>query len=245
MLRPLRIGLATLRGALGADELDVERASISLNEMRYIHSRGTPSLFSQRPTTRREALAHLASWREPNRPLEGAPTDVPYRASSGMWVLGYATDARLTDEACVDLIWGGTEHPRPASGLTTPRVQEFYLDAHHAPALSRLLACAQLFATARAALVEVLGTAGHYAPPRVPILGGMRAAMARLIVGVDIHGHLADPVPDPPGSFPRELAMFRGGPAPPPETGRGAAPPAADPAPLRSGPLRRSGRRGQ
>jgi len=216
--------------------------AISLRAMEYIHSTGTPSFFERRPWTRREALAHLASWREPNLPpYQGAVVVPQFIANTGRWALGFVTEARLTDAACVDLIWGGTEHSRPGAGLAWD-LRYLHLDAHHPAALSRLMSCAQLYDTARAAVVEAVGPEGYFAPPRVPLLGGMRAAMARLIVGVDHRGHFVDEEPALPGAFPRELALFRVAPAPPPAAG--AAPPAGDPAPLRSGPPRRSSRHG-
>jgi hypothetical protein len=119
----------------------------------FILSTGTPSFFTLHPTTRRDALAHLASWREPDRPLwQGAAPAVPYQLpDSGMWVLGFAAETRLTDAACTGIIWGGTEHVRPGDGLASDRVRGFHLYAPHQLALSRLLACAQtrIYDTAR------------------------------------------------------------------------------------------------
>jgi hypothetical protein len=48
-------------------------------------------------------------------------------------------------------------------------------------------------------------------PPLVPILGGLRAAMARLIVGVDMVGNPTDPAPvNPVGQLPLALQPYYG-----------------------------------
>jgi hypothetical protein len=96
----------------------------------------------------------------------------------------------------------------------------------------------QIFDTARVAVRAAIGPEGHYNPPRHPVVGGMRSAMARLIAGVDMAGHFMGLAP---GSFPAvppglEQFRFRGadGPAParPPAVARDSAPePAPVPAP--------------
>jgi hypothetical protein len=61
------------------------------------------------------------------------------------------------------------------------------VDAPQGAVLSLLLACAQVFDTASAALRAAVGPGGQYNPPRYSVVGGMRAAMALLIVGVDMN----------------------------------------------------------
>jgi hypothetical protein len=101
--------------------------------------------------------------------------------------------------------------------------------------LSRLLACAQIFDTARAAVRAAVGPAGHFQPPRHPVVGGMRSAMARLIAGVDMAGHFMGPAP---GSLPAvrpglEQFRFRGADGPAQARPSAAAPDSApEPAPV-------------
>jgi hypothetical protein len=174
---------------------------------------GNLSFMEMRPPTSREALVHLVSWREPDAQQPGTAPAVPYwHPASGRWVLGYLPDAHLTDAARYDLVFSGNQHVRPAGGLCSPRVRELHLDAPQGAVLSRLLACAQIFDTAREAVREAIGPDGHYNPSRHPVVGGMRSAMARLIAGVDMAGHFMGPTP---GSFPAvppglEQFRFRG-----------------------------------
>jgi hypothetical protein len=120
------------------------------------------------------------------------------------------------------------------------RLCELHLDAPQGAVLSRLLACAQIFDTAREAVRAAIGQEGHYNSPRHPVVGGMCSSMARLITGIDMAGHFREPAP---GSFPAgppglEQFRFRGadGPAParPPAAAPDSAPeqaPASAPAP--------------
>ena len=210
--------------------------AISCRAMVYHSAVGAPSFMEMRPPTSREALAHLVSWREPDAQQPGTAPAVPYwHPASERWVLGYLPEAHLTDAACYDLLFSGSEHVRPAGGLRSSRVSELHLDAPQGAVLSRLLACAQIFDTARTAVRAAVGPAGHFQPPRHPVVGGMRSAMARLIAGVDMAGHFMGPAP---GSFPAvppglEQFRFRGadGPAPARHQGAAAADSEPDPAP--------------
>ena len=210
--------------------------AISCRAMVYHSAVGAPSFMEMRPPTSREALAHLVSWREPDAQQPGTAPAVPYwHPASERWVLGYLPEAHLTDAACYDLLFSGSEHVRPAGGLRSSRVSELHLDAPQGAVLSRLLACAQIFDTARAAVRAAVGPAGHFQPPRHPVVGGMRSAMARLITGIDMAGHFMGPAP---GSFPAvppglEQFRFRGADGPAPARPPAAAPDSApEPAPV-------------
>ena len=88
---------------------------------------------------------------------------MPYwHPASERWVLGYLPDTHLTDAACYDLLslFSGSEH-----------VSELRLDAPQGAVLSRPLACAQIFDTAREAVRAAIGPKGHYNPPRHPVVG--------------------------------------------------------------------------
>jgi hypothetical protein len=139
----------------------------------------------------------------------------------------------------------------PAGGLRSSRV--LHLDSPQGAVLSRLLACAQIFDTAREAVREAISQDGHYNYPRHPVVCGMRSAMERLIAGVDMAGRFMGPAPGifqavPPGL---EQFRFRGtdGPAParPPAAAPDSAPePAPVPAPaseLSAAPARRTSSR--
>ena len=78
---------------------------------------------------------------------------------------------------------------RGVSGLHSLRVRELHLDVPQGAVLSRLLSCAHFFDTAREAVRAAIGRGWGYNPPRHPVVGCMRSAMARLIAGVDMAGH--------------------------------------------------------
>jgi hypothetical protein len=148
--------------------------AISCRAMVYRSTVGAPSFMGMRPPTSREALAHLVSWREPDAQQPGTAPAVPYRhTASERWVLGYLPDTHLTDAACYDLLglFSGSEHVRPAGGLRSSRIRELHLDALQRAVFSRLLACAQIFDTAREAVRAAIGPKGHYNPPRHPVVG--------------------------------------------------------------------------
>ncbi len=138
------------------------------------------------------------------------------------------------------MLWQGCEYyTRPAGGFATDFAQRYYLDAPcPRPVLARLLACAHIFATTREALHVALaahspgGCVGVEAfnPPLVPILGGLRAAMVRLIVGVDMVGNLTDQAPvDPVGQLPPALQPYHGPAARAADVAAGAPPPSGAP----------------
>jgi hypothetical protein len=137
--------------------------AISCRAMVYRSTVGNPSFMEMRPPTSREALAHLVSWREPDAQQPGTAPAVPYwHPASERWVLGYLPDAHLTDAACYDLLFSGSEHVCPAGGLRSCRVCELHLpvDAPQGAVLSRLMFCAQIFDTAREAVRDAIDRTG-------------------------------------------------------------------------------------
>ena len=158
--------------------------------------------------TRRRALAFLASWREPDRVMPGSAP--PYqRPGTTCWVLGSEPYTVLSDEGCIALLYQGSDLSRPPDAFGSPIFRQWHLDAPCPQVTSRLIHCAHIYATVRAALVTMLGGRSLFTARALAVMGGMRASLARLIVGVDVRGILSDPEPYDPARFPIELEPFR------------------------------------
>ena len=216
-------------GRLEPAELERERAAVT-SEARMLvwPHQGIPANLGPFPT-RRRALAFLATWREPDAIFPGmAPPFQP--PGSSHWVLGFETPAVLSDAGCIALLFRGCEFGRPQDGFDSTIVRQYHLDEYCPPVTHRLLHCARIYASVREGLVAFLTHGVHPHPftlPHMAVMGGMRAAMARLIIGLDATGQTVDPEPVAPGARwagGLEMGAARAGPpAPGPAAGRGSA----------------------
>ena len=183
-------------------ELERERAAVS-SEARMLvwPHQGIPAKLGPFPT-RRRALAFLATWREPDAIFPGmAPPFQP--PGSSHWVLGFETPAVLSDAGCIALLFRGCEFGRPQDGFDSTIVRQYHLDDYCPPVTHWLLHCARIYASVREGLVALLtrGVPPHPSTlPHMAVMGGMRAAMARLIIGLDAPGQTVDPEPGAPGA---------------------------------------------